>query len=247
MGAMDSHENMTTHHSDAPALRLAEIRRRMAAAEARSGRSPGSTRLVAICKTFPAGSVLELSGAGQRHFGENRVQEAVTKAAELTSEDLQWHLVGHLQRNKVRAAAGLFSWVHSVDSLDLAGQLSSAAVAGGRIIKVLVQVEMTGEPGRSGVAPAQLPELLAAADRLPGLESRGLMVLPPWLDETEEVRPYFRRLRKLAEQSEAKGLLPGKFDLSMGMSRDFEIAIEEGATLVRVGTALFGRREPVSR
>ncbi len=244
---MESQGNKTAQHPDAPARRLAEIRRRIAAAEARSGRSPGSTRLVAVCKTFPAGSVLDLRRAGQRHFGENRVQEAVAKAGDLSGEDIQWHLVGHLQRNKVRAAAGMFSWIHTVDSIVLAHHLSTAAVANQRIIKILIQVEMTGEEGRSGVAPAQLPELLEGAGRLPGLESRGLMVLPPWLDETEEMRPYFRRLRKLAEQAEARGLLAANFDLSMGMSRDFEIAIEEGATLVRVGTALFGLRAPVSR
>ena len=244
---MESQGNKTAQHPDAPARRLAEIRRRIAAAEARSGRSPGSTRLVAVCKTVPAGSVLDLRRAGQRHFGENRVQEAVAKAGDLSGEDIQWHLVGHLQRNKVRAAAGMFSWIHTVDSIILARHLSTAAVANQRIIKILIQVEMTGEEGRSGVAPAQLPELLEGAGRLPGLESRGLMVLPPWLDETEEIRPYFRRLRKLAEQAEARGLLAANFDLSMGRSRDFELAIEEGATLVRVGTALFGLRAPVSR
>lgn len=244
---MESQGNKTAQHPDAPARRLAEIRRRIAAAEARSGRSPGSTRLVAVCKTFPADSILDLRRAGQRHFGENRVQEAVAKAGDLSGEDIQWHLVGHLQRNKVRAAAGMFSWIHTVNSIGLARHLSTAAVANQRIIKILIQVEMTGEEGRSGVAPAQLPELLEGAGRLPGLESRGLMVLPPWLDETEEIRPYFRRLRKLAEQAEARGLLAANFDLSMGMSRDFEIAIEEGATLVRVGTALFGPRAPLSR
>jgi pyridoxal phosphate enzyme (YggS family) len=244
---MEANENKTPRHPDAPARRLEEIRRRMAAAEARSGRSLGSTRLVAVCKTFPADSVLGLRRAGQHHFGENRVQEAVAKAAELAGEDIQWHLVGHLQRNKARAAAGLFSWIHSVDNIDLARQLSTAAVAGGRSIKILIQVEMTGEEDRSGVAPAQVSDLLEEAGKLPGLELRGLMVLPPWLDETEEIRPYFRRLRKLAEQAGARGLLPAKFDLSMGMSRDFEIAIEEGSTLVRVGTALFGARVPVSR
>jgi len=244
---MESQENRSLQHPDPPARRLAEVRRRMEAAEARSGRSPGSTRLVAVSKTFSAGSVLDLRVAGQRHFGENRVQEAVVKADELAAEDIQWHLVGHLQRNKVRAAAGLFSWIHSVDSIELVRLLSTAAVAGQRIIKILVQVEMTGEQGRNGVAPARLPEVLAEAGRLPGLEPRGVMVLPPWLDETEEIRPYFRRLRKLAEQAETRGLLPANFDLSMGMSRDFEIAIEEGATLVRVGTSLFGKRVPVSR
>lgn len=246
-GTMESQGNTTAQHPDAAARSLAEIRRRMAAAEARSGRSPGSTRLVAVGKTFPARSVLGLRGAGQQHFGENRVQEALAKAAEVAVEDIQWHLVGHLQRNKVRAAAGLFSWIHSVGDADLARRLSMAAVDAGRMIKILVQVDMTGESGRSGVAPAQLPELLQAAGNLPGLEARGLMVLPPWLEETEEIRPYFRRLRKLAEQAAARGLLSAEFDLSMGMSRDFEIAIEEGATLVRVGTALFGPRAPLSR
>lgn len=244
---MDEQAEKKQDRADAPARRLEEIRRRVEAAEARSGRSPGSTRLVAVSKTVPTAGILDLVVSGQRHFGENRVQEAVRKSDDLLGEEIQWHLVGHLQRNKVRAAAGLFAWIHSVDSLELARQLSLAAVANGRTIKIFFQVEMTGEPGRSGVAPALLPELLAAAGELPGIESRGLMVLPPWLDETEEIRPYFRRLRKLAEQTAASGLLPANFDLSMGMSRDFEVAIEEGATLVRVGTALFGPREPVSR
>jgi pyridoxal phosphate enzyme (YggS family) len=227
--------------SNGLAQRLAEVRRRIAGAEARAGRPPGSTGLVAIGKTFPADVLRTAVEAGQRRLGENRVQEAEEKIPALPA-DVEWHLVGHLQTNKARRAARLFQWVHSLDSVRLSRRLSEGAVEAGRAIKVLVQVKLAPEETKSGVTPGELPELLEAIGPLAGLDLRGLMILPPLEKDPEEVRPYFRRLRKLAEESAVRGLLPRDFDLSMGMSGDYEVAVEEGATLVRVGTALFGQR-----
>ena len=224
--------------------RLQETLRRISTAEARAGRTPGGARLVAIGKTQPAAALQALVAAGQHRFGENRVQEAAGTIAELAGEDLQWHMVGHVQSNKAREAARLFDWIHSLDSVRLAEKLSAAA--GTRRLQVLAQVDLSGRPGRAGVAPALLSELLEAAGTLPGLAVRGLMLLPPLTSDPQDARPFFRRLRKLAETAAAQGLLPAEFELSMGMSGDYEVAVEEGATLVRVGTALFGPRGNVS-
>ncbi|MFQ5767774.1 MAG: YggS family pyridoxal phosphate-dependent enzyme, partial [Acidobacteriota bacterium] len=174
-------------------------------------------------------------------LGENRVQEAEEKAASL-GPDVEWHLVGHLQSNKAARAAALFHWIHGLDSQRLARRLSRAAMASGRRLKALVQVNLAAEPGKSGVAPLQLPELLAGVRNLEGVEVRGLMVIPP--AGQEYARASFRRLGELAHDAMERGLLPQPLELSMGMSADFEIAIEEGATIVRVGSALFGRRSP---
>ena len=230
--------------SDGRLERLQETLRRIGTAEARAGRTPGGTRLVAISKTQPVSAMRPLMAAGQRRFGENRVQEAAGKAPELAGDGCEWHLVGHLQTNKAREAARLFHWIHSLDSVRLAEKLSAAS--GARGLMVLAQVDLAGQEGRAGVSPAGLNELLEAAGTLPGLSMRGLMVLPPMTADPQDARPFFRRLRKLAENAVSLGLLPADFELSMGMSRDFEVAVEEGATLVRVGTALFGPRESVS-
>ena len=176
--------------------RLQETLRRISTAEARAGRTPGGARLVAIGKTQPAAALQALVAAGQHRFGENRVQEAAGKIAELAGKDLQWHLVGHLQSNKAREAARLFDWIHSLDSVRLAEKLSAAA--GTRRLQVLVQVDLSGRTGRAGVAPALLNELLEAAGTLPGLAVRGLMLLPPMTPDPQDARPFFRRLRKLA-------------------------------------------------
>jgi pyridoxal phosphate enzyme (YggS family) len=223
--------------------RVAAVRERIARAAERASRPPGDITLVGVSKTFPAESVRAAFASGVRHFGENRVQEAGAKIealADLRSSGLQWHLIGHLQSNKGRKAASLFDVIQSVDSAALAERLARAATESGRTLQVLVQVDLAGEAAKSGVPEAELPEALRGMQGLDGLRVTGLMALPPYLD-VEEVRPYFRRLRVLRDEMAKEGLLDGN-DLSMGMSHDFEAAVEEGATIVRVGTAIFGER-----
>ena len=223
--------------------RVAAVRERIARAAERASRPPDDITLIAVSKTFPAEAVRAAFGAGLRHFGENRVQEASAKIAalaDLRSSGLQWHLIGHLQSNKGRKAASLFDMIQSVDSAELAERLARASTESGRTLQVLVQVDLAGEAAKSGVSEAELPDALRRMQGLDGLRVTGLMVLPPYLD-AEEVRPYFRRLRGLRDEMAKEGLLDGN-DLSMGMSHDFETAVEEGATIVRVGTAIFGER-----
>ena len=223
--------------------RVAAVRERITRSAERASRPPGDVTLVGVSKTFPAESVRTAFAAGVRHFGENRVQEASAKIdalADLRSRGLQWHLIGHLQSNKGRKAASLFDVVQSVDSVALAERLARAATESGRALRVLVQVDLAGETTKSGLPEAELPEALRGMRCLDGLRVTGLMALPPYLD-AEEVRPYFRRLRVLRDEMAKEGLLDGN-DLSMGMSHDFEAAVEEGATIVRVGTAIFGAR-----
>jgi pyridoxal phosphate enzyme (YggS family) len=225
------------------AQRVAAVRQRIVRAAERASRPPGDVTLVAVSKTFPAEVVREAFAAGVRHFGENRVQEAADKIAaldDLRSPGLRWHLVGHLQSNKARKAVSLFDVVHSVDSAALAERLARTAAESGRTLPVLVQVDLAGEESKSGVPEAELPDTLERMKSLEGLRVTGLMVLPPYL-EAEETRPYFRRLRALRGEMAERRLLDGR-DLSMGMSHDFEVAVEEGATLVRVGSAIFGAR-----
>lgn len=223
--------------------RVAAVRERIARAAERASRPPGDITLVAVSKTFPAESVRAAFAAGVRHFGENKVQEASAKIdalADLRSRGLKWHLIGHLQSNKGRRAASLFDVVQSVDSAALAQRLARAATESDRALRILVQVDLAGEATKSGVPEAELTEVLRRMRGLDGLQVTGLMVLPPYLGP-EQVRPYFRRLRTLRDEAVKEGLLDGD-DLSMGMSHDFETAVEEGATLVRVGTAIFGAR-----
>lgn len=224
--------------------RVHAVRERIARAAARASRSADTVTLVAVSKTFPAAAVREAFAAGLRAFGENRVQEAEPKiaaTADLAPAGLRWHLVGHLQSNKARRAAGLFDCAHSIDSVAIGRRLAAAAAEAGRTLRGLVQVDLAGEETKYGLGEAELPAALEALRGLPGLRLEGLMLLPPFFDDPEAARPFFRRLRGLAEQSRRAGLLEGA-ELSMGMSHDFEVAIEEGATLVRVGTALFGER-----
>ena len=223
--------------------RVAAVRERIARAAERASRPPDDITLVAVSKTFPAEAVRAAFAAGVRHFGENRVQEASAKIdalADLRSRGLKWHLIGHLQSNKGRKAVSLFDVVQSVDSVALAERLARAAKESGRARRVLVQVDLAGETTKSGLPEADLTEALRRMGGLDGLQVTGLMVLPPYLGP-EEVRPYFRRLRILRDEAVREGLLGGS-DLSMGMSHDFEAAVEEGATIVRVGTAIFGAR-----
>ena len=225
--------------------RLNDVRRRIIAAAQRSGRNPQDITLVAVSKTHRAALVREAIDLGATDLGENRVQEAETKIVEVDRAGAHWHLIGHLQANKARRAVKLFDVIHSLDSASLAQRLERSCVEEGRQeLRVLLQVDLAGEATKSGVALADLPELVEVVNGCSRLRLNGLMVLPPFLDDPEKVRPFFRKLRELRDQLQSGGHLgdePG--ELSMGMTHDFEVAIEEGATLIRVGTAIFGERE----
>ena len=227
------------------AERVAAVRERIARAAERASRPPGEVTLVAVSKTHPPEAVRAAFAAGVRDFGENRVQEAEPKiaaTAELLGSGLRWHLVGHLQSNKARKAVALFGVIQSVDSIDLAGRLARIGTEAARPVRALVQVDLAGEETKFGLPEAELLATLEALRGRSGLQVEGLMVLPPYLDDPEETRPYFRRLRSLRDRAQAAGLLDGG-ELSMGMSHDLEAAVEEGATIVRVGTAIFGERK----
>lgn len=221
------------------ASNLAGLRERIERAAQRAGRRADEITLVAVSKTFPAEAIRSAYEAGLRDLGENRVQELSEKRASLGTLDATWHFIGHLQSNKAKLAAELADRIDSVDSLALAQKLD-AAVAETRL-KILLEVHLGGEATKSGASEAELPALAESVAALPNLDLRGLMAVPPYSDDPERVRPYFRRLRELRESlSQRLGRqLP---TLSMGMSHDFEIAIEEGSTEVRLGTALFGAR-----
>lgn len=225
---------------------IAEVRQRIAAAATRAGRDPREITLLAVSKTFPPERIREAYDAGLRLFGENRVQEFAGKVATLGDlKDAEWHLIGHLQSNKAAKAAELFSAVDSVDSLRLAEKLNASAGQLGKKLAALIEINIGGESAKSGVAPGseELEGLLLAAPQFEHLEFRGLMSIPPFTDDPEKSRPYFRKLRELRDQIAARKLpAVGMNVLSMGMSHDFEIAIEEGSTCVRVGTAIFGER-----
>jgi len=224
------------------AERVAAVRERIARAAERASRPPADVTLVAVSKTHPAEAVRAAFTAGVRDFGENRVQEAEPKIA--GTSDLagaRWHLVGHLQSNKVRRAAALFGLVQSIDSVEIAERLARAAEESGREVRGLVEVDLAGEATKYGLPEAELLPALQALRGRAGLRLEGLMLLPPLLEDPEAVRPFFRRLRALRDRALSEGLLAAG-ELSMGMSHDFEAAVEEGATLVRVGTAIFGER-----
>ncbi|MCC7416468.1 MAG: YggS family pyridoxal phosphate-dependent enzyme [Acidobacteria bacterium] len=230
---------------DAPALRarLDEVRGRIARAALRVGRDPAGVRLIAVSKTFGAEHVRAAAEAGQRDFGENKVQEALDKMDRTGDLDLAWHLIGHLQSNKARKAGARFSVVHSVDDADLVRRLNEAAGAAGRTLQILVQADLAGEATKHGAPEAALDGIFAAAAAAGHLDPIGLMLIPPSVDDPERARPYFRALRAVRDQLLARGVPPGRLrELSMGMSHDFEVAVEEGATMVRVGTAIFGSR-----
>jgi pyridoxal phosphate enzyme (YggS family) len=224
------------------AERVLAVRDRIARAAERASRAPAEVTLVAVSKTHPAEAVRAAWSAGVRDFGENRVQEAEPKiAATADLAGVRWHLVGHLQSNKARRAAALFEVVQSVDSLDLARRLSRAAAEAGRTLRALVQVDLAGEETKFGLPERELVPTLEALQGAEGLRLEGLMLLPPLFEDPEGARPFFRRLRQLRDEARAAGLLAGG-ELSMGMSHDLEPAVEEGATVVRVGTAIFGER-----
>ena len=223
--------------------RLAAIRGRIDAAARSAGRNPASVRLVAVSKTFPIDAVREAYAAGQRDFGENRVQEALQKIGASSDLEIRWHLLGHLQTNKARKAAPVFAMVQSVDSVELLQKLDHAAADTGAAPDLLIQVDLAGEATKFGAPPGQVPRLLDAAAACRAARVTGLMTLPPVPDAPEDARPWFRRLRDLRDGWLASGVPPALLrELSMGMSGDFEVAIQEGATIVRVGTAIFGSR-----
>ena len=228
------------------AANIASIQERIAAAARRTGRRSEEIVLMAVSKTQPPERIREAYDAGQRLFGENRVQEFAAKAGALQDlREADWHMIGHLQTNKAARTAELFRAVDSVDSLKLAEKLDAAARKLGRKLDALIEVNVGGEKVKSGAAPGSfaLEELLLAAPRLEGLVFRGLMTVPPFTDDPEGSRPYFRKLRELRDAIASRKLPSVALDqLSMGMSHDFEIAIEEGSTCVRVGTAIFGER-----
>ena len=213
--------------------RLNAVRERIARAAERAHRDPQTILLLAVTKVFPATVIEEAYALGLREFGENYVQELEGKYGQVHNlEGVRFHLIGHLQSNKSGKAAELFDVVQTVDSAKLARRLSDA----GRSLEVMLEVKLAPEEAKSGAAPEELPELIAAVQALARLRLTGLMTMPPWSDDSEASRPYFRRLRELAERH-------GLPQLSMGMSGDLEVAIEEGSTCVRVGTALFGKRK----
>jgi hypothetical protein len=237
---------------------LADIRERIAAAAARCGRRAEEITLVAVSKTFPAEAIQRAYELGVRHFGENRVQEFESKEKELDCREATWHLIGHLQGNKARRAAQLFHRIDSVDSAALAQKLerlmneipdaAGDALSAGDSKRrdVLIEVRLSDEATKSGAAQAELPAVFEAVAGLSGLRLRGLMTIPPFFEDPEDARPYFRRLRTLRDdlwKGTSRADLAGQ--LSMGMSHDFEVAIEEGATEIRIGTALFGKRPPI--
>jgi PLP dependent protein len=222
---------------------IVRVRERIAAACRRAGRRPESIRLVAVSKTVPSPLIRRAYDAGVRDFGENRVQEAAEKRAALSDLTAVWHLVGHLQTNKARNARELFHWVHSLDSVRVAQKLHQAAQYREGRLPVLLQIRLGDESTKSGAQETEVLRLAEQVSMLSTLNLRGLMVLPPYFEDAEQVRPFFRRLRELAGTVESAGLPNVAMqELSMGMSHDFEVAIEEGATIVRVGTAIFGER-----
>jgi PLP dependent protein len=226
------------------AQRLADVRARIEQAAGRAGRRPADVRLIAVSKTYPIDCVRAALAAGQRDFGENRVQEALQKIDESRDLDIRWHLIGHLQSNKAKKAASHpFASIQSIDRLDLLEAVERAAVQAGTHPDILIQVDLAGETTKFGAAEAQVRPLVQAALACRAVRLAGLMLLPPFLEHPEAVRPYFRRLRDLRDELRNEGV-PAEHltDLSMGMSHDFEVAIEEGATMVRVGTAIFGSR-----
>jgi PLP dependent protein len=233
---------------DSVAHNLHTVRSRIDAAARRAGRDPSGILLIAVSKTFSADHVRAAWRAGQRDFGENKVQEALQKVDETADMELRWHLIGHLQSNKARKAASRFACIHSVDSIDLLDRLDQAAAdqrTPANALEVLVQVDLAGEISKFGAAADTARAVVDRALGARAVRLAGLMLLPPWNEDQEQTRPWFVRLRELRDQWIQAGVPAASLrHLSMGMSHDFEAAIEEGATMVRVGTAIFGKRTP---
>ena len=228
---------------DTIAANLRSVRSRIDAAADRAGRDPSDILLVAVSKTFSANHVRAAWAAGHRDFGENKVQEALQKIAETADKDLKWHLIGHLQSNKAKKAAAGFACIHTVDSVDLLRKLDQAAAEQGTSPEVLIQVDLAGETTKFGAPADQARRVLDAGLEARAVRLSGLMLIPPWNEDQEQTRPWFVRLRALRDAWLESGVPSSALrHLSMGMSHDFEAAVEEGATLVRVGTAIFGKR-----
>lgn len=224
--------------------RLAAVRQRIADAADRAGRSAGDVRLIAVSKTHPLDAVRAAADAGQRDFGENKVQEALQKIAQSADMGLHWHLIGHLQSNKARKAAAAVHAIHAIDSVDLLKKVDQAAEANGRTIDVLVQVDLALEDTKFGAPEDAVPGIFAASADCRAARLTGLMLLPPLAENPEEARPWFVRLRGVRDRLRDAGVPADRLrELSMGMSHDFAVAVEEGATMVRVGTAIFGERQ----
>ncbi len=225
------------------AANLQSVRSRIDAAARRAGRDPSDVQLVAVSKTFGADHVRAAWAAGQRDFGENKVQEALQKIGETADMEIRWHLIGHLQSNKAKKTVAPFACIHSVDSVDLLQKMDAAAREQGASPDVLVQIDLAGEATKFGAGAEEARRILDAALEARAVRVAGLMLIPPWNEDQEQTRPWFVRLRELRDAWRGEGVRPDALrHLSMGMSHDFEAAIEEGATLVRVGTAIFGKR-----
>jgi pyridoxal phosphate enzyme (YggS family) len=219
---------------------LSRVRERIENAAAKAGRDPSGIKLVAVTKTVTVPRIREAMAAGATIFGENYVQEARAKIEEIGKSGIQWHFIGHLQSNKAAHAVRLFDLIHAVDSITLAQELDKRAAAAGKVIGCLLEVNLSHEASKFGIGKQGTPELVHACKDLKNITLQGLMTMPPYADDPEAARPYFIALRQLKEELEREGIsLP---ELSMGMSSDFEKAIEEGATIVRIGTAIFGER-----
>ncbi len=216
---------------------LAKVRKRIEDAAQRCGRNADEIKLIAVSKTHSTEVLRETIEAGATVFGENKVQEAEEKIEELGKENLEWHLIGHLQSNKARRAVKLFDVIHTLDSVELAERLERICIEENQTsLSVLAQVDLAGEKTKNGIGEKELPNLIERLKTCERLKFDGLMIIPPFFEDIEKARPFFRRLREIRDEFLPNG------ELSMGMSHDFEIAVEEGATLVRVGTAIFGRR-----
>jgi pyridoxal phosphate enzyme (YggS family) len=222
---------------------LQSVRSRLDAAARRAGRDPSAIRLIAVSKTFGADAVRAASAAGQQDFGENKVQEGLQKIGDTADITIRWHLIGHLQSNKAKKAATSFHCIHSIDSIELLRKVDSAAAEGDAAPEILIQVDLAGETTKFGAAADQARRILDAAQALRAARLTGLMLIPPWNEDQEQTRPWFVQLRELRDAWVSEGAARAQLaELSMGMSHDFEAAIEEGATMVRVGTAIFGKR-----
>lgn len=227
--------------------RLADVRERIARAAARAGRDPSHVTLIAVSKTYGANAVRSAVAAGQVDFGENKLQEAQDKRASTRDLQVVWHLVGHLQSNKAKKAAAEFDWIHSIHSADLVRKVDAGASAAGRRIALLAQVDLAGESTKFGAREDELLSIFRAASECQSVDMRGLMLIPPAVEQAEDARPWFQKLRQVRDRLAAAGIGQEQLaQLSMGMSHDFEVAIEEGATMVRVGTAIFGKRGPAT-
>ena len=234
----------SVNESDAIARNVGSVFEQIGRAAHRTGRDPGAVRLVAATKTVPPDRIRRAIDAGVRILGESRLQEALPKIQTIGEvAGVSWHFIGRLQRRKVRTVVGMFDLIHSVDDLDLAEEINRRAGQAGIEQSILLEVNVGGEASKAGFAPAAMAEAVAALEAMPNLSVRGLMAVPPFMDDPEKARPYFRELRALARSLESAGLRRVAMqEFSMGMSQDYAVAVEEGATFVRVGTAIFGAR-----